>query len=488
MLCANAQRERRAERRASLDEKASARDGAKRRENDTGGVVVGGVGGVGVVGGVGGLASDNSGDSTASEEGRLKRHASSPECALVELEKAGSSALGRSASGGGASGGSGKRKASSAAGLASQASGSKRDGGDASESKKPNSGTRASAGAASKPKPQPRSTQQWRAAEQRGRRLAIKPHTAVGVVGVGGAHAHGPGVGYYHPGLTQGAPGMVASTGASNAATRQMTGANGQAVLGQTRTVMVNGQNLRVWVPLTAEAGHGAAGFHGHHPDAFASCRGSPSREDGGGDASAKAPRFDDVSAASMHHQPQYYHPHAAGHVYQHHGQMGGGMVLVHQGNGQQIWVPASSGGFHPSAAAGPGAGPPFHGGLGYSEVPLVSGLDSGNGSGAPHVRGSGNDIPRGLGLGLKRNAGSRVIGERPGCLEEARLGSFDGCALEGGPMDGQMFRDAEMLEEDALDAILAQARDGTLLSFDGMDEAMLEAAACGDDGGVVGA
>jgi hypothetical protein len=39
-------------------------------------------------------------------------------------------------------------------------------------------------------------------------------------------------------------------------------------------------------------------------------------------------------------------------------------------------------------------------------------------------------------------------------------------------------FSDVEMLEEDALDAILAQAKDGNLLSFDGMDEAMLEAAA----------
>jgi hypothetical protein len=49
--------------------------------------------------------------------------------------------------------------------------------------------------------------------------------------------------------------------------------------------------------------------------------------------------------------------------------------------------------------------------------------------------------------------------------------------------MDADMFRDAEMLEEDALDAILAHARDGNLLSFDGMDEAMLEAAAGPEQG-----
>ena len=39
------------------------------------------------------------------------------------------------------------------------------------------------------------------------------------------------------------------------------------------------------------------------------------------------------------------------------------------------------------------------------------------------------------------------------------------------------------MLEEDALDAILAQAKDGNLLSFDGMDEAMMEmGASLGED------
>ena len=61
--------------------------------------------------------------------------------------------------------------------------------------------------------------------------------------------------------------------------------------------------------------------------------------------------------------------------------------------------------------------------------------------------------------------------------------GAFDGSKLEGGAMDADMFRDAEMLEEDALDAILAHARDGNLLSFDGMDEAMLEAAAGPEQG-----
>ena len=40
-----------------------------------------------------------------------------------------------------------------------------------------------------------------------------------------------------------------------------------------------------------------------------------------------------------------------------------------------------------------------------------------------------------------------------------------------------------EHAEEDARAAILAHARDGNLLSFDGMDEAMLEAAAGPDQG-----
>ena len=57
-------------------------------------------------------------------------------------------------------------------------------------------------GLATKQKPQARATQQWKAAEQRGRRLAIKPHTAAGQGGAG-AGAHMPGMGYYMPGMGQ---------------------------------------------------------------------------------------------------------------------------------------------------------------------------------------------------------------------------------------------------------------------------------------------
>lgn len=50
--------------------------------------------------------------------------------------------------------------------------------------------------------------------------------------------------------------------------------------------------------------------------------------------------------------------------------------------------------------------------------------------------------------------------------------------------MDANIFTDDALMEEDALDAILNQARDGNLLSFDGMDEAMLEAVVSANDGG----
>jgi hypothetical protein len=88
------------------------------------------------------------------------------------------------------------------------------------------------------------------------------------------------------------------------------------------------------------------------------------------------------------------------------------------------------------------------------------------------------------LGLGLKRSDSLQQMVESSGLLDAdhgkaQQTRAYDGSKLEGGAtMDADMFRDAEMLEEDALDAILAHARDGGLLSFDGMDEAMLEAAA----------
>ena len=55
------------------------------------------------------------------------------------------------------------------------------------------------AAAAAKQKPQARSTQQWKAAEQRGRRLAIKPHTAVQSQNPGANNPRMQGMGYWSP-------------------------------------------------------------------------------------------------------------------------------------------------------------------------------------------------------------------------------------------------------------------------------------------------
>ena len=83
-----------------------------------------------------------------------------------------------------------------------------------------------------------------------------------------------------------------------------------------------------------------------------------------------------------------------------------------------------------------------------------------------------GQPLP--LGLNLKRSNSLQNMVESSGLLDA----KFDA------PMDANnMFRDVELMEEDALDAILTQSRDGNLLSFDGMDEAMLEAAAGGANG-----
>ena len=177
------------------------------------------------------------------------------------------------------------------------------------------------------------------------------------------------------------------------------------------------------------------------------------------------------------------------------HGHAHSGMLLVQQANGQQVWVPA--GAHHSSSGA-------HHGNVGVWNQHADAGA-SGSGSPGNLVSGSmgdrraadgrgavaqmrgdlsvdSNGAP--LGLGLKRSDSLQQMVESSGLLDadhskahQSRL--YDGSKLEGGAtMDADMFRDAEMLEEDALDAILAHARDGGLLSFDGMDEAMLEAAA----------
>jgi hypothetical protein len=82
--------------------------------------------------------------------------------------------------------------------------------------------------------------------------------------------------------------------------------------------------------------------------------------------------------------------------------------------------------------------------------------------------------------LGLKRSDSLQQMVESSGLLDadhrkahQSRL--YDGSKLEGGAgMDADMFRDAEMLEEDALDAILAHAqrRRALVLRRDGRGDA----------------
>ena len=496
-------------------------------------------------------ASADSGDSTASEEGRLKRGASSPESVLPTTAPKSSAGPSSGGAGTGAATG-GKRKAGA---TGSSGSGDKEcdkecdkeglpkgkeDGGKKSVSDRARAGNAGSAGNAApagKPKPQPRSTQQWRAAEQRGRRLAIKPHTAVvgGVAGVGpgslnpgampggGAMRGGGGV-YYHPGAVGGQPGMA-------------PGAHAHAgVLGQTQTMTINGQQVQVWVPMNAGGGgvaYGAPGQGGRRGGAGGALGSSPPRGEEGEGSTGGAGHF---YAAPNAGAPQMFHGHPGA---------GGGMLLVQQANGQQVWVPAQHGmhsGMHSGNAShgvnngtqmwkedtarvsdadvggsrGDGATRRMEAGAvsqmshmsqmrgadGIPGIPGIPGISGISGISSSGMDGSGSSRNGGgvpLGLGLKRSDSLQQMVESSGLLDgdepNARVDrrgeipkasstrAFDGSKLEGGAMDADMFRDAEMLEEDALDAILAHARDGNLLSFDGMDEAMLEAAAGPEQG-----
>ena len=490
-------------------------------------------------------ASADSGDSTASEEGRLKRGASSPESVLPETVKSGAGGTGGT---GAATGGKRKAGATGSSGSGSDggdkesAAKGKEDGGKKSVTgAKAGNAAAAASGPAGKPKPQPRSTQQWRAAEQRGRRLAIKPHTAVvgGVAGVGpgslnpgampggGAMRGGGGV-YYHSGAVGGQPGMA-------------PGAHAHAgVLGQTQTMTINGQQVQVWVPMNASGGnvaYGAPGQGGRRGGAGGALGSSPPRGEEGEGSTGGPGHF---YAAPNAGAPQMFHGHPGA---------GGGMLLVQQANGQQVWVPAQPGhhGMHSGAAGHGGAngaqmwkedttrvsdadvgGTRGDGALrqmeagavsqmshmsqmrgadgipGIPGIPGISGISGISGIPSSGMDGSGSSRNGGgvpLGLGLKRSDSLQQMVESSGLLDgdepnarvasrgEAKAGgsaasrAFDGSKLEGGAMDADMFRDAEMLEEDALDAILAHARDGNLLSFDGMDEAMLEAAAGPEQG-----
>lgn len=487
-------------------------------------------------------ASADSGDSTASEEGRLKRGASSPESVLPETVKSGAGGTGGT---GAATGGKRKAGATGSSGSGSDggdkesAAKGKEDGGKKSVTgAKAGNAAAAASGPAGKPKPQPRSTQQWRAAEQRGRRLAIKPHTAVvgGVAGVGpgslnpgampggGAMRGGGGV-YYHSGAVGGQPGMA-------------PGAHAHAgVLGQTQTMTINGQQVQVWVPMNASGGnvaYGAPGQGGRRGGAGGALGSSPPRGEEGEGSTGGPGHF---YAAPNAGAPQMFHGHPGA---------GGGMLLVQQANGQQVWVPAQPGhhGMHSGAAGHGGANgaqmwkedttrvsdadvggtrgdgalrqmeagavsqmshmSQMRGADGIPGIPGIPGISGISGIPSSGMDGSGSSRNGGgvpLGLGLKRSDSLQQMVESSGLLDgdepnarvasrgEAKAGgsaasrAFDGSKLEGGAMDADMFRDAEMLEEDALDAILAHARDGNLLSFDGMDEAMLEAAAGPEQG-----
>lgn len=447
-------------------------------------------------------ASADSGDSTASEEGRLKRGASSPESVLPEAPKSGAGGVGGT---GAATGGKRKAGATGSSGSGSDggdkesaAAKGKEDGGKKSVSgAKAGNAAAAASGPAGKPKPQPRSTQQWRAAEQRGRRLAIKPHTAVvgGVAGVGpgslnpgvmpggGAMRGGGGV-YYHPGAVGGQPGMAPGAHAG--------------VLGQTQTMTINGQQVQVWVPMNASGGgvaYGAPGQGGHRGGAGGALGSSPPRGEEGEGSTGGAGHF---YAAPNAGAPQMFHGHPGA---------GGGMLLVQQANGQQVWVPAQHGMHHGMHSGNASHGVNNGTQMWKEDTARVSDADVGGSRGDGATRrmeaGAVSQISQmsqmrvPLGLGLKRSDSLQQMVESSGLLDgdepNARVDrrgeipkasrAFDGSKLEGGAMDADMFRDAEMLEEDALDAILAHARDGNLLSFDGMDEAMLEAAAGPEQG-----
>ena len=289
------------------------------------------------------------------------------------------------------------------------------------------------------------------------------------------------------PGVVGGAPG-------------NHPGANAHAgVLGQTQTMTINGQQVQVWVPMAQGGGVYGQPQQGQGPQGG---RGGAVAPAGGG----SPPRAGGEGAAGQN-APRMFHGHLPG--------GSGGMILVQQPNGQQVWVPAQQG--HPGLSGAHGDGQGARGAGAWTEDgrsstrrlaedathqtnPTRSPYDD-DGALRQMERGAtaqmlgtladgANDHGVPLGLGLKRSdslqqmveSSGLLDGEAPGGAAKATRG-FDGSKLEGGAMDADVFRDAEMLEEDALDAILAHARDGNLLSFDGMDEAMLEAAAGPDQG-----
>ena len=369
--------------------------------------------------------ASNSGDSSASEERALKRSSNSPTTVLEDESDPG------------AKGAKGAEKAAA---------------GTTNNAKKPH-GT---AGGA-KAKPQARSTQQWKAAEQRGRRLAIKPHTAMVNGAQGGPGAMGPGrVAYYHPGQ--------------------------QMMQGTTQTMTVNGQRVQVWVPMQGtQAGYPPG--QGQQQQAGSSANAASGQSTGVGAsgstaAGATTPAGDGTQAADAQQG-------AASLGFQ--GQMAvgpngqpvpmmypQGMVLVRQANGQMVYMQATPQMMQMQQhqmqqqqqqqgqyMQQPG-GPYSYGGS------AGAGDDKSNAGGVPgpdlnlsDVRLKGQPLP--LGLNLRRT----------NSLENMMGGGFG--APNGSGIDANVFNDAEPMEDDALDMLLRG--DGGEL-FDNMDESMLAEAA----------
>ena len=388
--------------------------------------------------------ASNSGDSSASEERALKRSSNSPTTVLEDESDPG------------AKGAKGAEKAAA---------------GTTNNAKKPH-GT---AGGA-KAKPQARSTQQWKAAEQRGRRLAIKPHTAMVNGAQGGPGAMGPGrVAYYHPGQ--------------------------QMMHGTTQTMTVNGQRVQVWVPMQGtQAGYPPG--QGQQQQAGSSANAASGQSTGVGAsgstaAGATTPAGDGTQAADAQQG-------AASLGFQ--GQMAvgpngqpvpmmypQGMVLVRQANGQMVYMQATPQMMQMQQhqmqqqqqqqgqyMQQPG-GPYSHGGSGDSTMVGSAGAgdDKSNAGGVPgpdlnlsDVRLKGQPLP--LGLNLRRT--NSLLGlnlRRTNSLENMMGGGFG--APNGSGIDANVFNDAVPMEDDALDMLLRG--DGGEL-FDNMDESMLAEAA----------
>mmetsp|Transcript_124690 Transcript_124690/g.302834 ORF Transcript_124690/g.302834 Transcript_124690/m.302834 type:complete len:598 (-) Transcript_124690:146-1939(-) len=372
----------------------------------------------------------NSGDSSASEERALKRQSNSSPTTVLEDES---------------NPGDGKGKADD-----------NKAGGNA---KKPTS----TGGA--KAKPQARSTQQWKAAEQRGRRLAIKPHTAM-VQGQQGAQMGGR-VAYWNPGS--------------------------QMMQGTTQTMTVNGQQVQVWVPM--QAGSYPAAGQQQQPGAgsaagVSGAQSAPSAGAGGPQSSAAAGLSTAGAATAAGDGTQAAGSQPGQQQQQQFAYQGGvpvgpngqplpmmypqGMVLVRQANGQMVYMQATPQMMQQHQMQQQGQymqyapGPYTHGASGDST--MVGSADDK----APAGSLAGPDLnlgdvglkgqPLPLGLNLRRT----------NSLENMMGGGL------GNQIDANVFNDAEPMEDDALDMLL---RDGGGNLFDNMDDSMLAEAAANSTG-----